>query len=179
MENVFLDSDNTPNLWDYLFNIEEGRRNLGEEMPVVVYRMFEYSMRDVLIEKYGKEKMIEIIRSAGEKTGREFFARCLDGSLPLNDYLAQVQQKLIEYKIGILRIESFDEETGRAILTVSEDLDCSGFPMIGETVCNYDEGFIAGLLKAYTGKEYVAIEIDCWGTGDRVCRFDAHIVAEK
>ncbi len=178
MENIFSNPGNAENLWDYLFNVEEGRRKLGEQMPVVVYRMFEYSMRDVLTSMYGKEQMIEIIRSAGEKTGREFFNRCLDGSLPLNDYLAQVQQKLIDFKIGILRIESFDEETGRAILTISEDLDCSGFPMIGDTVCNYDEGFIAGLLKAYTGKEYVVIEIDCWGTGDRVCRFDAQVVAE-
>ena len=38
------------------------------------------------------------------------------------------------------------------VLTISEDADCSGLPAIGETVCNYDEGFLAGLLTAYTGK---------------------------
>ncbi len=181
MANIFgnTDNDNSAVLWDYLFNVDEGRKNLGGEMPVIVYRMLEYSMRDVLTSMYGKEKMIEIIRSAGEKTGREFYARCLDGSLPLNDFLAQVQQKLIDLKIGILRFEKFDEETGHAVLTVSEDLDCSGFPSIGETVCNYDEGFLAGILKAYTKKEYIVVEIDCWGTGERVCRFDAKVVLDK
>ena len=30
-----------------------------------------------------------------------------------------------------------------------------------------------GLDNAYMGKEYSAVEIDCWATGDRVCRFSA------
>lgn len=161
--------------WDALLGVEEGRQNLGKEMPVGVYRMFEYSIRDTLTKMFGKEKMIEILRMAGEKTGREFYKRNLDGSLPLNEFLAQVQQKMIDMKIGVLRIEDFDAKTGHAVLTVSEDLDCSGLPVVGETVCNYDEGFLTGILDSYTGKEYAVVEIDCWATGDRVCRFDAAV----
>ena len=74
-------------------------------------------------------------------------------------------------KIGVLRIESIDEKSGRIYLTVSEDADCSGLPVLGETVCNYDEGFLAGVLSAYFGRPYIAVEVDCWATGDRVCRF--------
>lgn len=48
----------------------------------------------------------------------------------------------------------------------------TGLPVKGKTVCEYDEGFIAGILHAYTGKEFSAIEIDCWATGDRTCRFN-------
>ena len=80
-----------------------------------------------------------------------------------------------ELKIGVLRIEDVDEESGCIILTVSEDADCSGLPILGETVCNYDEGFIAGILSVYSNKRYNAVEIDCWATGDRVCRFRAEI----
>lgn len=54
-----------------------------------------------------------------------------------------------------MRIEKFDMNTGEAILTVGEDLDCSGLPFTGETVCNYDEGFLAGILKEYTKKERI------------------------
>ncbi|MGO5051014.1 hypothetical protein ACTQ6A_00640 [Lachnospiraceae bacterium LCP25S3_G4] len=43
-------------------------------------------------------------------------------------------------------------DNGEAILTVGEDLDCSGLPITGETVCNFDEGFLAGILKVYTKK---------------------------
>lgn len=57
------------------------------------------------------------------------------------------------------------------VLTVAEDLDCSGLPFVDQAVCTYDEGFITGILKVYTGKEFTVKEIDCWGTGDRVCRF--------
>ena len=68
-----------------------------------------------------------------------------------------------------------DPETGRLVLTVAEDADCSGMPLLGDTVCNYDEGFLAGVLTTYTGKKYTAKEIDCWATGDRLCRFRAEI----
>ena len=97
----------------------------------------------------------------------------------MNQFIIQLQAKLQELKIGVLRIESVDEETGRIILTVSEDADCSGLPVLGETVCNYDEGFLSGILSVYTGKPYSAIEIDCWATGDRVCRFRAEIVKSE
>ena len=38
------------------------------------------------------------------------------------------------------------------VLTVSEDLDCSGMPDLGQEICSYDEGFIAALLEKFTGK---------------------------
>ena len=80
---------------------------------------------------------------------------------------------------GILRVEKFDPDTGEAVLTVGEDLDCSGLPITGETVCNYDEGFLAGVLKVYTQKEYVVTEVDCWATGSRVCRFEASVKSQE
>ena len=49
-------------------------------------------------------------------------------------------------------------------------------PVTNETVCNYDEGFIAGILEAYTGKKYDVREVDCWASGDRVCRFSGVVV---
>ena len=85
------------------------------------------------------------------------------------------KNRLCDLKIGVLRIESVDEETGKIVLTVAEDADCSGLPILGETVCNYDEGFIGGILTMYSGRLYTALEVDCWATGDRVCRFHASV----
>ena len=42
--------------WDKLGNIALGRPNLGEEVPVAVYRLFEYSMGDVLAHELGAER---------------------------------------------------------------------------------------------------------------------------
>ena len=61
-------------------------------------------------------------------------------------------------------------------LTVEEDLDCSGLPLTDEVVCQYDEGFIAGIMETYTGQPFHVKEIDCWASGDRVCRFDVKMV---
>ena len=97
---------------------------------------------------------------------------------PLDAFLSELQRKLEEFKIGVLRIESIEEKSGKIILTVSEDADCSGLPILGETVCNYDEGFISGILSVYTDKPYEAIEVDCWATGDRVCRFHANVIED-
>jgi len=69
-------------------------------------------------------------------------------------------------------VEKADMDAMRFTLTVAEDLDCSGLPMIDETICTYDEGFINGIFFEYTGENFDVKEIDCWCSGDRVCRFD-------
>lgn len=159
-------------------DVKSGRTNLGGMMPVEVYRLFQYSLRNTLTELYGKDMMIETFRAAGEAAGREFAEAYLNMELELDDFMTELQQKLESLKIGMLKIESFDISTGHAVLTVAEDLDCSGLPETGETVCNYDEGFIAGILKEYTNKNYVVTEVDCWAKGDSICRFDA-VISDK
>lgn len=160
---------------DYLQFDEGSRGNLGEELPVIVYRLLEYSLKDELIERFGKETQIDVFRQAGRKAGEYFAKKLLDMNQPLDQFISQLQAKMQEMKIGVLRIEDVDEESGRIILTVAEDADCSGLPVLGETVCNYDEGFISGILSLYSGKPYTAVEVDCWATGDRVCRFHANV----
>ena len=56
--------------WDKLGNIKKGREHLGEEMPVLVYRLLEYSMNDVLFKNFGIEKTDEIFRQAGYLAGK-------------------------------------------------------------------------------------------------------------
>ncbi len=157
--------------WDSLGNIKKGREALGEEMPVLVYRLMQYTMLDVLSKAYGDKRANEHFREAGYLAGTEFARNILDLKVEFNFFVAALQKALKELKIGILRMEEFDEATGEIVLTVAEDLDCSGLPITNETVCYYDEGFIAGILEAYTGKPYNVREIDCWANGDRVCRF--------
>ena len=140
-------------------------------MPVIVYRLLEYSLNDVLSKEYGEEAANDLFRKAGYLAGSEFAGNVLDLSLPLNEFFSPLQSKVAELQIGILRIESFDESTGDITLTVAEDLDCSGLPPTNEVVCNYDEGFISGILGQYTQTVYHVRETDCWANGARVCRF--------
>jgi predicted hydrocarbon binding protein len=163
--------------WDGLGDIKEGRGALGEDMPVLVYRLMQYTMLDVLSREFGEEKANGFFRSAGFLAGSEFARNALDLKAEFSQFLAILQKALADLKIGILRMESFDAESGEMTMTVSEDLDCSGLPVTNENVCSYDEGFISGILEAYTGKKYDVREVDCWSSGDRVCRFKGTVTA--
>lgn len=170
LKNIDAPSDFT---WDQLGDLTIGRASLGDMMPVTVYRLFQYTLKDVLNREWGKEYADELYRAAGHLAGIEFTRNILDLSGDFDYFIANLTRTLNELKIGILRIEKADLQNLTFTLTVSEDLDCSGLPVTDDTVCNYDEGFLAGILEAYTGKKFEVIEIDCWATGDRTCRFTA------
>lgn len=175
MDNIFMADRKPIQFEEYLKYDENSRGNLGEELPVLVYRLLEYSLKEELIRRYGEDEQVEVFRSAGRMAGEYFTKNMLNLDQPMDQFVNELQNKMKELKIGVLRIEDVDEESGKIILTVAEDADCSGLPVLGETVCNYDEGFIAGILSVYSGKQYTAIEVDCWATGDRVCRFQANV----
>jgi len=172
MANVFKkNKENRQFSWASLGDIKEGRGDLGEEMPVLVYRLMQFTMFDVINKDLGREKANYYLREAGRLAGTEFARNTLDLSLPYNIFIAELQKALQTLKIGIMRIESMDEDKNEIILTIAQDLDCSGLPIINDTVCDYDEGFLTGIIELYTGRPYEVREIDCWASGDRVCRF--------
>lgn len=157
--------------WDQLGNIAEGRPNLGSKTSVAVYRLMQYTMRAVLEKEYGDERTRELLVMAGRLAGSEFCKNVLDTSLPLSKFIAQLHKTLIDLSIGIMKVEESDPENLKFTVAVSEDLDCSGLPLKGVTVCDYDEGFIEGIFYVYTGRDFTVKEIDCWTTGERTCRF--------
>lgn len=160
--------------WESMGDLAIGRASLGDMMPVTVYRLLQYTLKDVLDREWGKGYANEVYRAAGHLAGLEFAKNVLDLSGDFDYFITNLTRTLNELKIGILRIEKADLQNLNFTLTVSEDLDCSGLPVTDETVCNYDEGFLSGILEAYTGKSFEVIEIDCWATGDRTCRFTAN-----
>lgn len=162
--------------WDIIGDLQEGRPNLGENVNIVLYRLMQYTFRDVAEQRLGTEECDQLFYDAGKLAGSFFFDNYMAKfkDLPLNGFVAELQRVMKELGIGILRVEKADEDAGHFILTVAEDLDCSGLPDIGFEVCNYDEGFIAGIFYKYTGHEFNAREVDCWASGDRTCRFEVN-----
>lgn len=158
--------------WEDLGDPESTRPHLGDSVSLAVYRLMLFTFKDTLSKEYGLEKTKNIFVKAGHLAGRQFCRNLLDSRLDLDGFIADLKQKLIEMKIGILRIEQADYDRLTFALTVSEDLDCSGLPVLGDTVCDYDEGFIAGIFEEYVGRPFTAREVDCWATGDRTCRFE-------
>ena len=138
--------------WCHLKEIGAGRAHLGEDVPVWVYRLMQYTMKDALVNRFGHEVMVEVLREGGELAGKEFAAHVLDLTLPASAFFAHLQQVLEDGRVGVLRVERFDEESGEVTLTISE-------------------GFLRGVMEAYTKHPYDVLEVDCWATGSRVCRF--------
>lgn len=162
--------------WDLLGDIASGRPNLGPTTRVEIYRLMQFSFRDVLEQYYGAEQTDRIFYESGKLAGTEFYRQFCSGITELKEFVVQLQKYFSEMGVGIMRIEAADEENGSFVITVAEDLDCSGLPELDYEICVYDEGFIAGLMESFTGKKFHVKEIDCWCTGDRTCRFAAKVM---
>jgi uncharacterized protein len=163
--------------WTMLGQIDAGRPNLGFTTDVAVYRLMQFTLRDVLIKHFGVETADRLFYEAGETAGRHFYEQLITKRDSFGDFVAELQEILKQRGIGILRVEKGDLERLTFTLTVAEDLDCSGLPACGEQICTYDEGFFGGLFAAHTGKRFQVKEVDCWCSGDRVCRFDVKPVS--
>ena len=164
--------------WTMIGDIAEGRPNLGSTMDVSVYRLMQFTLRDVIIQEFDPETADRLFYKAGELAGREFFKTVITQKTNPGAFIQELEDVLSKLKIGILRVEESDLENMRLTLTVAEDLDCSGLPVCDETVCTYDEGFISGLLTEFSGRKVDVKEVDCWCSGDRVCRFEVRPAAQ-
>lgn len=162
-----------------LGDIALGRPNLGQSMPVFVYRLLEFYIMETIQDKYGREESDEIFREAGRRAGLVYAEEFTDKTMDFDDYVFDVQESLSENKIGILRVERANLETREITLSIYEDLDCSGLPVTGDTVCVYDEGFIGGIFEHYTGERFKVREVDCWASGERVCRFEVKLATKE
>lgn len=155
--------------WDLIGDIEDGRQNLGPQMDVDVYRLMQFTLRDVIEQRLGEKEADKVFYEAGKLAGSEFYKQLISPVETLDEFVGKTQQILKEKKIGILRVENVADE--EILLTIDEDLDCSGLPVMDYETCIYDEGFVSALFEGFTGESWDAEEVDCWCTGARTCRF--------
>ena len=92
--NIFLAGRKAITFDEYLQYDENSRGNLGEELPVLVYRMLEYSLKDELCERFGKEVQVDVFRKAGRKAGEYFARKMLNLDQPLDQFVGELQTKM-------------------------------------------------------------------------------------
>jgi len=165
--------------WDTAIggDMQLARPSLGPNTRVEVYRLFQFTLRDILEQRYGTDKVDELFREAGIMAGRAFFSKFLCDAADTSELAAKIQTFFQTLGIGIFLVEDASEDNSHFIFTVEEDLDCSGLPDTSDVICVYDEGFIQGVLESFSGKGFTVREIDCWCTGARTCRFEAKIAS--
>ncbi|MDR3200764.1 MAG: 4-vinyl reductase [Spirochaetales bacterium] len=157
--------------WDLIGDIQAGRPNLGEDVGLELYRLMQFTLRDVIEQSYGTEATDRLFREAGKLAGKYFFEKYVHPVNSVDEFVSKTQKLLKEKRLGILRVEEALLDQGKILLTVDEDVDCSGLPDLDYETCIYDEGFISALFQAFTQEAWSAKEIDCWCTGARTCRF--------
>lgn len=161
--------------WDLLGDLQRGRPILGPQMRVEVYRLMQFSLRDVLERHYGDGVTDALFYEAGYQSGRHYYEQMIGPVSNFQEFVKRAGQSLRDLGIGILAVEEAAPAGERFVVTLSEDLDCSGLPLLDDRICTYDEGFIAALLESFSNNSYVVREVDCWASGARTCRFVAQI----
>ncbi|MDR0322841.1 MAG: 4-vinyl reductase [Treponema sp.] len=164
--------------WDKTVGADLGkaRPNLGPNTRIEVYRLFQFTLMDVLEQHYGAEMTDTLFFETGVMAGKAFYDKLLSEIKDVSSFISKIQELFNTLGMGIFRVEHAAEDNSHFIFTVDEDLYCSGLPDDNDVICVYDEGFIKGVLEAFSGKIFNVREIDCWRTNARTCRFEAKAV---
>lgn len=68
---------------------------------VAVYRLMQFTLRDILIRDFGVEKADRAFFEAGKKAGQEYYRNILTQKQDVNDFFADIQRTMKELNIGI------------------------------------------------------------------------------
>ena len=177
MDNIFMAHVKKHSLfsWGRMGDIKAARPTMGEDMKIIVYRLLQQSLMDILVRNIGTVKADHFFIESGRMAGYELAMHNLVLEQSPEDFFKQLSEIIYELKIGIFTLESYNSDTGELSIAIANDLDCSGITSQNKALCKFDEGFLSGLLGAFTGEDYDFREVDCWGQGEGTCRFIGNI----
>lgn len=107
MFGIFYSGEEILFSWDTIGNIAERRKHLLEEMPVMVYRLYEYIIKAKLTHRYEKKALKDLFYRVGRSTGKVHVLR---------KFLTTLQNFIKIHKIDVSREEMFDYATRKEIL---------------------------------------------------------------
>ncbi|MCD6523742.1 MAG: hypothetical protein J7K48_01890 [Thermococcus sp.] len=133
---------------------------LSPEDPTYVrtFRMISYGML-----KYSPSLRILILRGAGYRLARKLVETNEIRSI---DDLPRV---FLQQKLGIVDI--VEESFNRMKVNLYECMSCYNTTPVGRTLCDFEAGFIQGVMEALIGKN-ITREVYCWGLGNHFCGFE-------
>ncbi|MHB1000291.1 MAG: ATP-binding protein [Armatimonadota bacterium] len=132
------------------------RPTLGDSVTIPLYRTIRLlAFREVLGAK--------ISSSILNISGRSIAEKMDIGSI---EDLVKI---LEDFAISRITVEKHTDD--QIIISAVECATCSGVPNIGQALCCFEGGFIAGGLQKVTGERYKPVETNCWGLGDEICRW--------
>jgi len=143
---------------DLAYLSEYDRPTMGGDIPIKLYRAVRLmAFRETL----GSKVAGAILTVSGRSIGR----RLQVGSVK------ELLGTLKEFGVGKMVVH--DQKDDGVSLTAGECATCSGLPNLGETLCHFEGGIIAGGLEGVLGNSISVVETKCWGMGDGVCEWEA------
>lgn len=155
-------------------DIIPGRSRLGQLVPVNVFRALRLEGMKEIAGRGANAIIYRGGRNLGINVGRDISLQ-LTNPGNLNEYLSAVVQAFESLQIGLVAVAGGSFENGQVYLKVDECVTCAGIPNIGETVCHFEGGVIAGIVQNFTGALATCKEIECWGKGDKTCMFEVNL----
>lgn len=132
------------------------RPRLGAEVPLSTFRLLRLvGMPTIFGDSAGPALYV-----TGKSIGRQLDLRSLD------DFLRFLERQ----KIGIPEVEELD--SNNLIVRVGECMTCSGLPDIGQFVCHFESGLIAGALENIRGRHAKSTQTKGVSHGDSYCQFE-------
>ena len=86
--------------WCMLGDLQEGRPNLGPMTHVAVYRLMQFTLRDVLIRQFGVEKADRVFFEAGKQAGQAYYKNVLTQKKDLQEFLRSSQRRRYRWCAG-------------------------------------------------------------------------------
>jgi predicted hydrocarbon binding protein len=143
------------------------RPELGNTIPVSVFRVFrQFSAHygeDILGEKGVRSVFTYAGRELGMDIGQQLYTE------DLSEYLTRVKKYVFDSSIGILTLAEDLSTDDKMVLQLGECVTCAGMPNIGQKICFFEVGLVAGIVETFTKKEVFAYETKCNANGDDCC----------
>ena len=150
---------------------ENFRENLGNEVSLHVQKMIMASIFEM-----GTGGQAFLYHS-GYKLGTQLVDQNICVGNNLEEVLKSIASIADQFKLGIISIVEVTGDT--ATVDSHECHFCSGFPNIGEVVCYYESGMIAGILDRALKSKFTVTETKCYGTGFKVCEYEIKRTAKR
>ncbi|NHJ85250.1 MAG: hypothetical protein FK734_07295 [Asgard group archaeon] len=179
------------NSFDSIMNEEFIRPNIGDYIHVGVMQQMMVSLvaldklvpkllyqagRDVGLYGVGTYLMITLNPNIGtEFRAKERFEEVVNG---LVKYFADNETINIPMKLAE-SAEVVELDSNHAILRIYGLASASGAPFVGEPLCHFSAGEMAGITEILTGRNAVVHEIKCVGTGHEYCEFKIDLSDEE
>ncbi|MFH1837205.1 MAG: V4R domain-containing protein [Candidatus Omnitrophota bacterium] len=153
-------------------DIAIGRPTLGGAEFVINFRILRIiGLKWNLSGLLGEKASDGIVYSIGIKLGRDLVSSGLIQGKDGKEFVTNFAQFIVNMKIGVPTVVEWKGDFPN-IIKVDECISCGGMMNIGEPICHYEGGVIAGALSEYFKGLIVATEVLCWGHGEETCQFE-------